>query len=130
MQALGILESALYVDDLEAAKDFYTNVLGLKLKSAEAGRHVFFHCGKGMLLLFDPKQSAKKTGPIPTHGAIGPGHLAFSIESDAFDAWRQQLADHHVEIESEIDWPGGGHSIYFRDPAGNSLELASVQTWS
>ena len=32
-------------------------------------------------------------------------------------------------IEKTIAWPQGGHSVYFRDPAGNSLEVASPLIW-
>ena len=34
-----------------------------------------------------------------------------------------------VEIEVDYLWPGGGRSIYFRDPAGNSLEFAEPSIW-
>ncbi len=34
-----------------------------------------------------------------------------------------------IEIESEVHWPNGGRSIYFRDPAGNSLECAEAKIW-
>jgi predicted enzyme related to lactoylglutathione lyase len=34
-----------------------------------------------------------------------------------------------VAIEKIVDWPGGGRSLYFRDPAGNSLELATPRIW-
>jgi catechol 2,3-dioxygenase-like lactoylglutathione lyase family enzyme len=45
------------------------------------------------------------------------------------DAWRDHLAARGVDIEAEVQWPRGGHSLYFRDPAGNSLELASPRIW-
>ena len=34
-----------------------------------------------------------------------------------------------VPIELETDWPRGGHSLYFRDPAGNSVELITPGLW-
>jgi hypothetical protein len=34
-----------------------------------------------------------------------------------------------VAIESDFAWPGGGRSLYFRDPAGNSLEFAEPAIW-
>jgi hypothetical protein len=34
-----------------------------------------------------------------------------------------------VAIEHEATWPRGGRSFYFRDPAGNSLELATPRIW-
>jgi len=45
------------------------------------------------------------------------------------DEWKKHLADHGVEIEKEVEWPKGGKSIYFRDPAGNSVELATRGLW-
>jgi catechol 2,3-dioxygenase-like lactoylglutathione lyase family enzyme len=66
---------------------------------------------------------------IPGHGTAGAGHLAFAVEADDLPAWREHLKKCRVPIESEVDWPSGGRSIYFRDPAGNSLELAPPTLW-
>jgi len=126
---LGVLETALYADDLRAAELFYRTVLELEFDSKEDGRHVFFKCGAGMLLIFDPNATGTSTGDVPSHGARGPGHVALSIGEDDFGAWKQQLESHSVEIEACIDWPNGGRSIYFRDPAGNSLELTTPMLW-
>jgi catechol 2,3-dioxygenase-like lactoylglutathione lyase family enzyme len=124
-----VLETCLYVDDLKAAEDFYSQILGLKPFSRVANRHVFFRCGANMLLLFNPTETAKSTGEIPTHGAHGPGHIAFAMSPDRISDWRERLQQAGVSIEVEVTWPSGGYSIYFRDPAGNSLELATPQVW-
>ena len=124
----GVLETALYASDLQSAEAFYTTVLGLELDSAVEGRHRFFRCGSGMLLVFDP-HATSVPGPVPMHGATGPGHVAFSVPEDDLDRWAGRLAENGVEIEADIDWPGGGRSIYFRDPEGNSLELSSPRIW-
>lgn len=129
MKAEKILETALYVTDLEAAEVFYTSVLGLKIHSKEPGRHIFLYCGSSMLLLFNPARTINSSGKVPSHGTTGPGHVAFSIEPDSFDQWREHLKHQGVAIESEMDWPQGGHSIYFRDPSGNSIELTTPQIW-
>jgi len=129
MQPLEILETCLYVDDLAVAERFYSQVLGLPLHSRQAGRHVFFRCGRGMLLLFSAEQS-KIPGEIPTHGATGPGHIAFAVLDSELPVWRKQLEAQGVPIERLHTWPGGGHSLYFRDLAGNSLELATPTIWS
>lgn len=130
MQLNHILETCLYAADLEAAKDFYTQVLGLKLHAEEPGHHVFFRCGRSMLLVFDPRETTRihSSGP-PSHGAAGAGHVAWSVTEEELGVWRQRLRDNTVAIEQEITWPHGGHSIYFRDPAGNSLELATPELW-
>lgn len=132
----GVLETALYVDDLEAAETFYSKLLGLPKHSAQAGRHVFFYCGSGMLLLFQVGATVHAVpgpvsggGIIPAHGATGRGHVAFRIHESEMEGWRSRLRAADVPLESEIHWPQGGHSLYFRDPSGNSLELATPQLW-
>lgn len=131
MQAGPVLETCLYAEDLEAAEDFYSRVLGLKAFSKVEGRHLFFRCDPGVFLVFNPARTVEAEGkiPVPTHGARGEGHVAFTMEETEIPAWREHLAQHGVEIEAEITWPSGGRSLYFRDPAGNSLELATRQTW-
>lgn len=129
LQIRQVLESCLYVDDLQAARAFYGGVLGLKLHSEVQGRHLFYHCGEGMLLLFNPDRTRIRTEVVPTHGAFGPGHVAFAMEEEAIPDWRDHLVQNGVEIEAEVSWPKGGSSLYFRDPAGNSVELATRATW-
>jgi catechol 2,3-dioxygenase-like lactoylglutathione lyase family enzyme len=128
MRAREILETALYVDDLEAAERFYTSVLGLRMVGRVAERHVFFRCGARVLLLFRPESTAAG-GSVPGHGAHGPGHVAFAVVEAELEDWRAHLSERGVAIEMEYAWPRGGHSIYFRDPAGNSLELATPSVW-
>lgn len=134
MKPHGVLESCLYAEDLAAAENFYGRVLGLELIAREAGRHVFFRCGTGVVLIFNPATTATTTtevagAKIPLHGARGAGHLAFRVPEPELAAWRQHLRAAGVAIESEVRWPQGGHSIYFRDPADNSVELATPQLW-
>ncbi|MGZ8491142.1 MAG: VOC family protein [Gemmatirosa sp.] len=129
-----VLESCLYAPDLAAAARFYEDVLLLTPFARVDGRHVFFHCGPGVFLLFAPDVTATTPGavggvPVPAHGTHGPGHVAFAVADDALDAWRAHLAAHAVAIEAEIHWPRGGRSLYVRDPAGNSVELASPRIW-
>ena len=124
-----ILETCLYVDDLNAAEKFYRRILGVESFSRVNNRHVFFRCGESMLLLFNPLETAKSSGDVPTHGAHGPGHVAFAIAPNQIDLCRRQLQENGIAIETEITWPSGGQSIYFRDPAGNSVELATAQVW-
>lgn len=124
-----VLETCLYVGDLAAAERFYTTVLGLELESQQPGRHVFLRCGNRMVLLFDPRESATVNEDFPAHGAVGPGHVAFAVKEADLPAWRTHLEAAGVLIEKMIDWPRGGRSLYFRDPAGNSLELATPRIW-
>lgn len=128
MQPLEVLETCLCVDDLAAAERFYTQVLGLAFHSRQEGRHAFFRCGRGMLLLFNPEQSSLP-GEIPAHGTHGAGHVAFAVQETELPSWRKHLEEHGVHVERFHTWPGGGLSLYFRDPSGNSLELATPTIW-
>jgi catechol 2,3-dioxygenase-like lactoylglutathione lyase family enzyme len=123
-----VLETVLYVDDLDAAERFYGEILGLERDSRQDGVFVFFRCGAGMLLLFEPGAAARGRS-VPAHGASGPGHLCFAVAEDALAAWQARLRAADVAIEQEVSWPRGGRSFYFRDPAGNSLELATPRIW-
>jgi catechol 2,3-dioxygenase-like lactoylglutathione lyase family enzyme len=129
MQAPSILETSLYVDDLARAEQFYRDVLGLAFVGRHADRHVFFRCGQQMLLLFNPLTSRNETDQFPGHGALGPGHVAFGVADSELDRWSAWLAERGVPIERTLDWPQGGRSLYFRDPAGNLLELTTPRIW-
>jgi len=126
-----ILETCLYAEDLETAREFYTKVLGLPLFSELDGRHLFFRCGEGMLLIFNPAATETVRSEIeaPPHGARGAGHCCFVMEEGEIEEWRRHLGRQGVKIEKETDWPRGGRSLYFRDPAGNSLEIAPRKIW-
>ncbi len=128
MKADRVFETVLYADDLTAAEGFYRDALGLEVLD-RSELMVVFRCGSGVLLIFDPKKSGAPGRSVPSHGAIGPGHLAFATPEDDLDLWRSRLVDRGVEIESEVEWEHGGLSIYFRDPAGNSIELAPPTLW-
>jgi catechol 2,3-dioxygenase-like lactoylglutathione lyase family enzyme len=128
MQVKEILEVCLYVHDLDAAQAFYQDVLGLELLSRVEGRHAFFHCGARVLLLFNAAETCKGEG-VPVHGTSGDGHICFAIHADELPAWEAHLQSHGVEIEQRVTWSDRGDSIYFRDPDGNSLELASPRIW-
>ena len=128
MRPREILEVALYADDLPAAEHFYGGVLGLPVVARVEGRHVFFRCGGRMLLLFDPA-GTRGGGSVPPHGAAGAGHVAFAASEAELDAWKASLAKAGIAVEQEHRWPGGGRSLYVRDPAGNSVELATPAVW-
>ncbi len=127
MQVDEILETCLYVDDLEAAEHFYCQVLGMEFVNRHPGRHVFFRCGRQMLLIFNPKASSVSED-LPAHGAVPGGHVAFTVDPSSINQWRRHLEDCGVIVEKLVEWPQA-QSLYFRDPAGNSLELASRQIW-
>jgi len=128
IRATRIFETVLYAGDLDAAEAFYRDVLGLEVIQ-RTDLFVVLRCGPGTLLVFDPAKSEAPGREVPSHGSRGPGHLAFAARDEQLPAWRERLRRHDVPIETEVEWPMGGRSLYFRDPAGNSLELAPPTLW-
>jgi catechol 2,3-dioxygenase-like lactoylglutathione lyase family enzyme len=134
-QPLDVLETCLCAPDLDAVRPFYRDVLGLEEIAHQPGRHLFFRCGRGVLLLFCAEHTATQQTEVngsllPLHGTHGAGHVAFRVDAGELDVWQRQLPASGVAIESIVDWPNGARSIYFRDPAGNSLEFATPNLWT
>lgn len=128
-----VLETALYSDDLERTAKFYRDLFGFATL-VESERLVALDVnGQSVLLLFNRGESRNglKTpnGWIPPHDSTGPTHFAFGVERGELEEWEQRLAEHGIEIESRVEWQLGGASIYFRDPDGHSVELATRGTW-
>ena len=90
---------------------------------------VAFRCGAGVLLIFDPRESGMTGRNVPSHGMSGVGHIAFAAKTQDLPAWREQSRLARVPIDKEVEWDEGGCSIYFRDPAGNVVELAAATIW-
>jgi catechol 2,3-dioxygenase-like lactoylglutathione lyase family enzyme len=129
LEILAVVETGVYADDLEQAEAFYRGVLGLEVIGKEAGRHVFFRVGSSSVLLIFNPATTLKGDILPAHGASGPGHFALGVRAEDLSAWRRRLADHGVVVEKEVHWPRGGTSLYFRDPAGNAVELLTPGLW-
>ena len=133
-QLHAVLETSLYVSDLDRALTFYQNVLGLRqIPDAyfAGGRGAALQVGPGpsVLLLFRA-DITRQDGTLPAHGASGAAHVAFRVERRDFPSWRQRLLAHGVAIEREVAFGDNPPSIYFRDPDGNSLEFAVSAIWS
>lgn len=134
MRPQGVLETIVYCPDLAAGEAFYRDVVGLEPFQRMPPRHVFFRCGDGVLLMFNPDVTSTERvqvagSNIPLHGARGAGHVAFRVPQAELPRWRTHLSSRGVPIESTIRWPQGGESIYVRDPAGNSVEFATAKLW-
>lgn len=125
----GVHETVLYTDDVPALVAFYTDVVGLTaIEPPDANSAAFKFEDGNVLLLFDPRYTAAPGRFVPEHGTTGAGHVAFRV--DDLDAFAHGLRQHDVEIEREISWPLGGRSVYFRDPAGNSVEYVAGEIWA
>lgn len=129
-----VLETALYVDDMERAREFYQGILGLE-PLMESDRLVAFDAGGATVLLVFQQGGTSEPldvegGRIPPHGCRGHTHFAFAIAEEELDAWRRHLPSRGVHIESEVRWPRGGTSLYLRDPDGHSVELVTPGIWT
>lgn len=127
----GVLETSIYVHDLRRAIGFYERVLGLTvIDEFPAGRGAALQVGSGpsVLLLF-LAEITRTGGAFPPHGTTGEGHVAFRVDREEMPAWHGRLKQHNVTIEKELRFDGNPPSIYFRDPDGNSLELAVSSIW-
>ena len=136
-----ILETTLDATNLDEMEAFYTRLLSREPYQKEPGRFVFYKLEEAMFLLFNPEATVQPPAagarlPVPPHGTSGAGHLCFSGTGDEIECWKAHLEDNGVAVEADFNWPSskpdeptGGRSIYFRDPAGNSLEIAEPRIW-
>jgi len=128
-----VKETSLYVDDLERAKRFYTEVLMMEVLVSDHRLCALDVCGRHVLLLFlrggSLHESVLPGGIIPPHDGSGPLHIGFSVDSASLPEWQSRLESHGVAIVSMVDWPRGGRSIYFHDPDGHVLELLTPGVW-
>ena len=129
-----VIETSLYVDALARAAAFYEDVLGLAALTSDKRFRAYDAGGSNVLLLFQRGATLETVhmpgGTIPPHDGHGPLHIAFAIGADELPAWEARLGEHGVAIEGRTAWSRGGHSVYFRDPDGHLLELATPGLWA
>ncbi len=129
-----VLETALYVDDLGRAAGFYEDVLGLPVLTSDKRFRAYDVGGLSVLLVFQRGATLETVrmpgGTIPPHDGHGPLHIAFAVGKDEMAEWERRLTERGVAIEGRTDWSRGGRSIYFRDPDGHLLELATPGLWA
>ncbi|MGA8913928.1 MAG: VOC family protein [Nitrososphaeraceae archaeon] len=127
-----IVETCIYSSDLKNMKDFYVSTLGLRLVE-ESERSVFLKAGKSMLLIFNPELTKKEgDNMFPIHGAITPPamvHFALEIEKKDYEYYKRVLIQNNIGIEKEIKLNNESKSLYFRDPAGNLVEVITKGEW-
>jgi catechol 2,3-dioxygenase-like lactoylglutathione lyase family enzyme len=134
----GLLETSLYVEDLDASEAFYRDLFGFETFLRDDRMRALDVAPGQVLLLFRRGGSVRPSpappdvvgdGFIPPHDAAGSQHLCFSAPSNALKDWIAHLERRGVPIESRLTWPAGGSSVYFRDPDGHSLEVATPGLW-
>jgi catechol 2,3-dioxygenase-like lactoylglutathione lyase family enzyme len=124
-----VYETILYAEDLSAVTAFYRDVLCLRLVDSVDGLVSVFRLTEGgILLIFDPRKSSVPGRPAPSHGARGPGHIALHVDPAELERWRARLEGCGIEIEMDRAEHDAGQ-LYFRDPAGNSVELVGGELW-
>lgn len=128
-----IIETALYVDDLERAKAFYSQHLQLETM-VESRVLVAFNVGQQSTLLLFKRGASVHTkylsgGEIPPHDASGRIHICFAIDAEDLPTWEERLGTANIAIEGRTHWPKGGSSVYFRDPDANLVELLTPGCW-
>ena len=124
----GILETSLYVDDLDRAMRFYEELFGFSLLVGDQ-RLRAMKVREGQVLLLFKRGASLSAEQFPTHDGQGPLHLAFSIPAEELAAWEERLKRRGIAIEEKKHWERGGWSLYFRDPDGHLLELATPGVW-
>ncbi len=130
MKLAGLHHITLLCRDMERTVDFYTRALGLRLIKQTVNfddpgtKHFYFGDDSGtpgtIVTFFEyPRGMAGQVGVGTMH------HFAFCVDSDAEQlAWRQRLIQLEINVTPVMDRKYF-HSIYFRDPDGIILEIAT-----
>jgi catechol 2,3-dioxygenase-like lactoylglutathione lyase family enzyme len=130
----GVLETALYVADIDRAAAFYARLLGGRVLLDEPGRlRALDVAGRQVLLLFlvgaSDRDNPVPGGVVPAHDAHGRAHVCFAIPGDALAAWERHLAALDVAVISRVHAERGATCLYLRDPDGHLVELATPGLW-
>ena len=124
----GLLESSLYIEDVQRSVSFYRRIFGFEVISDFGERGCAMAVGpQQVLLLF--RKGASLTMQTP-HDGDGQLHIAFAIAASDLDRWEEWLAANDLAIEEKRVWDRGGTSLYFRDPDRHLVEVATPGVWS
>lgn len=129
----GVIETAIHVENVERSASFYEKVFGFARMQSDDRFCAFDVGGRDVFLLFrrngTPEPIPTPGGMIPPHDGSGRMHFAFAIAAADWGAWLAKLAAAEIKTESIVNWPAGGRSVYFRDPDGHLVELATPGMW-
>lgn len=129
IQTQGVHHITLVGATRQVTIDFWEGVLGMpfvfeqpNLDNADES-HLYFDPGDGRLITVFTNET-REVNPIPNPEGIGNlHHIAFSVSRATFTQVARRLDERGIKHTPEID-RGFMHSIYFRDPLGQRLELA------
>jgi glyoxalase family protein len=132
LQSQGIHHITLNGADRKTSIGFWQDVLGMKLifeqpnLDDETENHLYFDCGDGRTVtVFTNELRTVKTGPLNTSvGSVH--HLAFWVSHSTIRIAEKKLKESGI-ASSGIKDRGFMDSIYFRDPLGLLIELATYK---
>jgi catechol 2,3-dioxygenase-like lactoylglutathione lyase family enzyme len=122
--ASGISAITLFVDDLEAAKQFYREVFALPLIFEDESSAVF-DFGNTLVNLLKTTAAPELIEPASVAGREAGSRAQLTIEVADVDAICAELATRGVTLlNGPIDRPWGIRTASFMDPGGHIWEVA------
>ena len=120
----GIGAITLFVEDLEAAKQFYREVFGLPVAFEDDNSSVFMF-GNTLVNLLKITAAGELIEPAQVASREAGSRFVFTIEVDDVDAMCAELAARGVKLlNGPIDRPWGVRTASFIDPGGHIWEIA------
>jgi catechol 2,3-dioxygenase-like lactoylglutathione lyase family enzyme len=120
----GIAAITLFVEDLAAAKRFYSDVFQLPVFFEDASSAVF-KFGDTLVNLLDASEASELVAPVAVASPDAGARLQFTVGVDDVDAVVDELRRRGVEIlNGPMDRPWGIRTASFRDPGGHIWEVA------
>ena len=122
---------AFPVDDLEAAKKFYVEVLGCSTGREKEESCVLKFYGHQIVAHLVPKMPELSTSPVD--GKQVPAmHFGLVMEWDDWHQLRARLESKEIEFvlgpyTRYEDQPGAQATMFIKDPCGNHLEFKSFK---
>lgn len=122
--AKGISAITLFVEDLEAAKQFYMKVFGLSVVFEDDNSTVF-KLGNMLVNLLKTSEAGELVEPARVASRDAGSRFVFTIDVDDVDAMCAEFAARGVELlNGPMDRPWGVRTASFMDPGGHIWEIA------